>query len=95
MFLFLVSPSPHHQFSLFLFSGLSLEDSPQDNGVQTNQYSAISPPASPDTQDEPFSTYFEEKVAIPSDVSQVGHQVSLSVCNHVLNVEAVIISLKD
>ncbi|XP_019112422.1 natural resistance-associated macrophage protein 2 isoform X1 [Larimichthys crocea] len=47
------------------------EDSPQDNGVQTNQYSAISPPASPDTQDEPFSTYFEEKVAIPSDVSQV------------------------
>ncbi|XP_019112427.1 natural resistance-associated macrophage protein 2 isoform X3 [Larimichthys crocea] len=48
-----------------------LKDSPQDNGVQTNQYSAISPPASPDTQDEPFSTYFEEKVAIPSDVSQV------------------------
>ncbi|KAE8298733.1 Natural resistance-associated macrophage protein 2 [Larimichthys crocea] len=48
-----------------------LKDSPQDNGVQTNQYSAISPPASPDTQDEPFSTYFEEKVAIPSDVSQL------------------------
>nr|AHB33812.1 natural resistance-associated macrophage protein [Miichthys miiuy] len=47
------------------------EDSPEENGVQTNQYSSISPPASPDGQDEPFSTYFEEKVAIPSDVSQV------------------------
>ncbi|XP_059184418.1 natural resistance-associated macrophage protein 2-like [Centropristis striata] len=47
------------------------EDSPQENGVQTNQYSSISPPASPVADDEPFSTYFEEKVAIPSDVSRV------------------------
>nr|AAR83912.1 natural resistance-associated macrophage protein [Pagrus major] len=47
------------------------EDSPQDNGVQTNQYSSISPPASPVAQDEPFSTYFEEKVHIPENVSQV------------------------
>ncbi|XP_073324676.1 natural resistance-associated macrophage protein 2-like isoform X2 [Pagrus major] len=48
-----------------------LKDSPQDNGVQTNQYSSISPPASPVAQDEPFSTYFEEKVHIPENVSQV------------------------
>uniref|UniRef100_A0AAQ5YBG1 Solute carrier family 11 member 2 n=1 Tax=Amphiprion ocellaris TaxID=80972 RepID=A0AAQ5YBG1_AMPOC len=41
------------------------EDSPQENGVQTNQYSSISPPASPVVEDEPFSTYFEEKVPIP------------------------------
>ncbi|XP_044204248.1 natural resistance-associated macrophage protein 2-like isoform X1 [Thunnus albacares] len=48
------------------------EDSPQDNGVvQTNQYSSISPPASPVAQDEPFSTYFEEKVPIPENVSPV------------------------
>ncbi|XP_029287362.1 natural resistance-associated macrophage protein 2-like isoform X3 [Cottoperca gobio] len=46
------------------------EDSPDEN-VQTNQYSSISPPASPEAQDEPFSTYFEDKVAIPEDVSQV------------------------
>ncbi|XP_044204250.1 natural resistance-associated macrophage protein 2-like isoform X2 [Thunnus albacares] len=49
-----------------------LKDSPQDNGVvQTNQYSSISPPASPVAQDEPFSTYFEEKVPIPENVSPV------------------------
>ncbi|XP_070814941.1 natural resistance-associated macrophage protein 2-like isoform X2 [Chaetodon trifascialis] len=48
-----------------------LKDSPQENGVQTNQYSSISPPASPVAQDEPFSTYFEEKVAIPESVNQV------------------------
>ncbi|XP_030275982.1 natural resistance-associated macrophage protein 2 isoform X2 [Sparus aurata] len=48
-----------------------LKDSPQDNGVQTNQYSSISPPASPVAQEEPFSTYFEDKVHIPEDVSQV------------------------
>ncbi|XP_042356438.1 natural resistance-associated macrophage protein 2-like isoform X2 [Plectropomus leopardus] len=48
-----------------------LKDSPQGNGVQTNQYSSISPPASPEAQDEPFSTYFEEKVAIPENVSPV------------------------
>uniref|UniRef100_A0A671YJW2 Solute carrier family 11 member 2 n=1 Tax=Sparus aurata TaxID=8175 RepID=A0A671YJW2_SPAAU len=53
-----------------LFYSLS-EDSPQDNGVQTNQYSSISPPASPVAQEEPFSTYFEDKVHIPEDVSQV------------------------
>ncbi|XP_076612079.1 natural resistance-associated macrophage protein 2-like isoform X2 [Chaetodon auriga] len=47
-----------------------LKDSPQENGVQTNQYSSISPPASPVAQDEPFSTYFEEKVAIPESVNQ-------------------------
>ncbi|XP_071350991.1 natural resistance-associated macrophage protein 2 isoform X1 [Trachinotus anak] len=47
------------------------EDSPQENGVQTNQYSSISPPASPEVQEEPFSTYFEDKVPIPEDVSQV------------------------
>ncbi|XP_049432159.1 natural resistance-associated macrophage protein 2-like isoform X1 [Epinephelus fuscoguttatus] len=47
------------------------EDSPQENGVQTNQYSSISPPASPVAQDVPFSTYFEEKVPIPENVNQV------------------------
>uniref|UniRef100_A0A8C5H832 Natural resistance-associated macrophage protein 2-like n=1 Tax=Gouania willdenowi TaxID=441366 RepID=A0A8C5H832_GOUWI len=47
-------------------------DSPQENGVQTNQYSAISPPASPvdQEQDGGFSTYFEEKVPIPNDANQ-------------------------
>uniref|UniRef100_A0A672JDJ5 Natural resistance-associated macrophage protein 2-like n=1 Tax=Salarias fasciatus TaxID=181472 RepID=A0A672JDJ5_SALFA len=44
------------------------KDSPQENGIQTSQYSAISPPASPVAQDEPFSTYFEEKVPIPESV---------------------------
>ncbi|TDH14295.1 hypothetical protein EPR50_G00041160 [Perca flavescens] len=48
-----------------------LEDSPQEDGVQTNQFSSISPPVSPVAQDEPFSTYFEDKVAIPENVSQV------------------------
>ncbi|XP_071767244.1 natural resistance-associated macrophage protein 2-like isoform X1 [Centroberyx gerrardi] len=48
------------------------EDSPQENGViQTTQYSSISPPASPVAQEEPFSTYFEEKVPIPEDVTQI------------------------
>ncbi|XP_075966606.1 natural resistance-associated macrophage protein 2-like [Anarhichas minor] len=50
---------------------LEEEDAPPENGVQTNQYSSISPPASPVAQDEPFSTYFEDKVAIPDNVSQV------------------------
>uniref|UniRef100_A0A674CRE6 Solute carrier family 11 member 2 n=1 Tax=Salmo trutta TaxID=8032 RepID=A0A674CRE6_SALTR len=53
------------------------EESLQENGViQTtqDQHSSISPPAStvsgaPD--DEPFSTYFEEKVPIPEDVTQM------------------------
>uniref|UniRef100_A0A4W6FX82 Solute carrier family 11 member 2 n=1 Tax=Lates calcarifer TaxID=8187 RepID=A0A4W6FX82_LATCA len=49
----------------------SFRDSPQENGVQTNQYSSISPPASPVAQDEPFSTYFEEKVPIPESPNQV------------------------
>ncbi|XP_030584622.1 natural resistance-associated macrophage protein 2-like isoform X2 [Archocentrus centrarchus] len=48
-----------------------LKDSPQENGVHTNQYSAISPPASPVAQDEPFSTYFEERVPIPESENQL------------------------
>uniref|UniRef100_A0A3Q4MMU6 Solute carrier family 11 member 2 n=1 Tax=Neolamprologus brichardi TaxID=32507 RepID=A0A3Q4MMU6_NEOBR len=50
---------------------LSSEDSPQENGVHTNQYSSISPPASPVAQDEPFSTYFEERVQIPDSENQL------------------------
>ncbi|XP_029906751.1 natural resistance-associated macrophage protein 2-like isoform X4 [Myripristis murdjan] len=50
----------------------SLKDSPQENGIiQTSQYSSISPPASPVAQEEPFSTYFEEKVPVPEDVNQI------------------------
>ncbi|XP_041801313.1 natural resistance-associated macrophage protein 2-like isoform X2 [Chelmon rostratus] len=48
-----------------------LKDYPQENGAQTNQYSSISPPASPVAQDEAFSTYFEERVAIPESDNQV------------------------
>uniref|UniRef100_A0A7N6FL78 Solute carrier family 11 member 2 n=1 Tax=Anabas testudineus TaxID=64144 RepID=A0A7N6FL78_ANATE len=48
-----------------------IEDSPQENGVHTNQYSSISPPASPVAEDNPFSTYFEEKVHIPETDSQL------------------------
>ncbi|XP_010780229.1 natural resistance-associated macrophage protein 2 isoform X1 [Notothenia coriiceps] len=47
------------------------EDSPQENEAETNQYSSVSPPSSPVAQDEPFSTYFEDKVAIPDNVSQM------------------------
>nr|XP_057911848.1 natural resistance-associated macrophage protein 2 isoform X2 [Doryrhamphus excisus]XP_057911849.1 natural resistance-associated macrophage protein 2 isoform X2 [Doryrhamphus excisus]XP_057911850.1 natural resistance-associated macrophage protein 2 isoform X2 [Doryrhamphus excisus]XP_057911851.1 natural resistance-associated macrophage protein 2 isoform X2 [Doryrhamphus excisus]XP_057911852.1 natural resistance-associated macrophage protein 2 isoform X2 [Doryrhamphus excisus]XP_057911853.1 len=48
------------------------EDSPQDSGdIQTNQYSSISPPSSPVGLEEPFSTYFEEKVHIPENANQV------------------------
>ncbi|XP_058487790.1 natural resistance-associated macrophage protein 2-like [Solea solea] len=47
------------------------EDSTEENGVQRNQYSTISPPASPEVQEEPFSTYFEDKVPIPESVNQV------------------------
>lgn len=43
----------------------------QENGVQTNQYSSISPPGSPVGQEEPFSTYFEEKVPIPENTNEV------------------------
>ncbi|XP_056244325.1 natural resistance-associated macrophage protein 2-like isoform X2 [Seriola aureovittata] len=49
----------------------NLKDSPQENGVQTNQYSSISPPASPEIQEEPFSTYFEDKVPIPEGGNQI------------------------
>lgn len=49
------------------------EDATQENGVQTNQYNSISPPGSPAGQEEPFSTYFEEKVAIPENASEVGN----------------------
>nr|XP_057911841.1 natural resistance-associated macrophage protein 2 isoform X1 [Doryrhamphus excisus]XP_057911842.1 natural resistance-associated macrophage protein 2 isoform X1 [Doryrhamphus excisus]XP_057911843.1 natural resistance-associated macrophage protein 2 isoform X1 [Doryrhamphus excisus]XP_057911845.1 natural resistance-associated macrophage protein 2 isoform X1 [Doryrhamphus excisus]XP_057911846.1 natural resistance-associated macrophage protein 2 isoform X1 [Doryrhamphus excisus]XP_057911847.1 len=49
-----------------------LKDSPQDSGdIQTNQYSSISPPSSPVGLEEPFSTYFEEKVHIPENANQV------------------------
>nr|XP_061813469.1 natural resistance-associated macrophage protein 2-like isoform X1 [Nerophis lumbriciformis] len=48
------------------------EDSPHDNGdLQSNRYNSVSPPSSPADLDEPFSTYFEEKVAIPGNVNQV------------------------
>uniref|UniRef100_A0A672ZLK6 Solute carrier family 11 member 2 n=1 Tax=Sphaeramia orbicularis TaxID=375764 RepID=A0A672ZLK6_9TELE len=48
------------------------EDASQENGIiQPTQYSSISPPASPVEQDEPFSTYFEEKVHIPENGNQV------------------------
>lgn len=55
----------------FFFFVVLLEDSPQENGARTNQYSSVSPPESPVEQEEPFSTYFEERVAIPENVSQV------------------------
>uniref|UniRef100_A0A8D2ZV51 Solute carrier family 11 member 2 n=1 Tax=Scophthalmus maximus TaxID=52904 RepID=A0A8D2ZV51_SCOMX len=46
-------------------------DSPPDNGVQTSQYNSISPPASPVADEEPFSTYFEDKVPIPESENQI------------------------
>lgn len=49
------------------------EDATQENGVQANQYNSISPPGSPAGQEEPFSTYFEEKVAIPENASEVAN----------------------
>nr|XP_061813471.1 natural resistance-associated macrophage protein 2-like isoform X3 [Nerophis lumbriciformis] len=50
----------------------SIKDSPHDNGdLQSNRYNSVSPPSSPADLDEPFSTYFEEKVAIPGNVNQV------------------------
>ncbi|AWP03034.1 Solute carrier family 11 member 2 isoform 4 [Scophthalmus maximus] len=48
-----------------------LKDSPPDNGVQTSQYNSISPPASPVADEEPFSTYFEDKVPIPESENQI------------------------
>ncbi|XP_056131248.1 natural resistance-associated macrophage protein 2-like [Lampris incognitus] len=48
------------------------EDSPQDHGViQATRYSSISPPVSPGSQEETFTTYFEEKVPIPENVNQM------------------------
>ncbi|XP_063071964.1 natural resistance-associated macrophage protein 2 isoform X2 [Engraulis encrasicolus] len=48
------------------------QDDPQENGViQRTEYSSISPPGSPVVQDEPFSTYFEEKVPIPEDAGEL------------------------
>uniref|UniRef100_A0A8D2ZV90 Solute carrier family 11 member 2 n=1 Tax=Scophthalmus maximus TaxID=52904 RepID=A0A8D2ZV90_SCOMX len=47
------------------------QDSPPDNGVQTSQYNSISPPASPVADEEPFSTYFEDKVPIPESENQI------------------------
>lgn len=38
--------------------------------IQRQQYSSLAPPSSPSEQDD-FSTYFEEKVHIPDDGSQV------------------------
>ncbi|KAM9409849.1 natural resistance-associated macrophage protein 2-like isoform 3-T3 [Pholidichthys leucotaenia] len=46
-------------------------NSSQENGVQSNQYSSISPPASPAAQEETFSTYFEERVQIPESTNQI------------------------
>ncbi|CAL8403157.1 unnamed protein product [Arctogadus glacialis] len=47
------------------------DDFPQNNGeVSAGQYSTVSPPGSPTDQEEPFSTYFAEKVAIPDDANQ-------------------------
>ncbi|KAG7280490.1 hypothetical protein CRUP_022019 [Coryphaenoides rupestris] len=48
------------------------EDVPEENGVvSVGQYSSISPPGSPTNQEDPFSTYFEEKVAVPEDANQI------------------------
>ncbi|KAM4588744.1 natural resistance-associated macrophage protein 2 isoform 2-T2 [Odontesthes bonariensis] len=47
------------------------DDSQQENGAQTNRYSSISPPASPGAQEEPSSTYFEERVPIPESANQI------------------------
>uniref|UniRef100_A0AAY5KCF6 Solute carrier family 11 member 2 n=1 Tax=Esox lucius TaxID=8010 RepID=A0AAY5KCF6_ESOLU len=60
-------------FSALPFS----EESPQANGDIQNtqgQYRSISPPASPvagTLDDEQFSTYFEEKIPIPDDVTKI------------------------
>ncbi|XP_061583448.1 natural resistance-associated macrophage protein 2 isoform X2 [Cololabis saira] len=51
--------------------GSRLHDSQQENGASTNHYSSISPPASPMVLDEPFSTYFEERVPIPENTNQM------------------------
>ncbi|CAG5982310.1 natural resistance-associated macrophage protein 2 isoform 2-T4 [Menidia menidia] len=48
-----------------------LTNSQQENGVQTNHYSSITPPSSPVVQEEAFSTYFEERVPIPESANQL------------------------
>ncbi|KAL0978246.1 hypothetical protein UPYG_G00167940 [Umbra pygmaea] len=54
-----------------------LEEEPQENGVTQStqgQYSSIAPPASPvagPLDQEQFSTYFEEKVPVPEDVTKI------------------------
>ncbi|MGH0173575.1 UNVERIFIED_CONTAM: hypothetical protein FKN15_065685 [Acipenser sinensis] len=53
-----------------IFTISQTENRSLENGeIQTvqTQYSSISPPESPESADEPFSTYFEEKVPIPED----------------------------
>uniref|UniRef100_A0AAY5KH87 Solute carrier family 11 member 2 n=1 Tax=Esox lucius TaxID=8010 RepID=A0AAY5KH87_ESOLU len=56
---------------------LLYQESPQANGDIQNtqgQYRSISPPASPvagTLDDEQFSTYFEEKIPIPDDVTKI------------------------
>ncbi|CAB1353886.1 unnamed protein product, partial [Coregonus sp. 'balchen'] len=72
------SPSPPPPFNPTLMKTAREadleEEPPQENGViqsTQDQYSSTSPPASTTPDDEPFSTYFEEKVPIPEDVTQM------------------------
>uniref|UniRef100_A0A8D3CTE0 Solute carrier family 11 member 2 n=1 Tax=Scophthalmus maximus TaxID=52904 RepID=A0A8D3CTE0_SCOMX len=46
-------------------------DEEQTGYLQTSQYNSISPPASPVADEEPFSTYFEDKVPIPESENQI------------------------
>ena len=61
----------YHKLQFVFYFVVLLEDSPQDDGNETNQYSSISPPASPVAEEEPFTTYFEDKVPIPESANQV------------------------
>ena len=61
----------YHKLQFVFYSVVLLDDSPQDDGIETSQYNSISPPASPVAQEEPFSTYFEDKVPIPESPNQV------------------------
>ncbi|KAG9353443.1 hypothetical protein JZ751_018039 [Albula glossodonta] len=69
-----ISLPPHNLMKTDQEPDLLEEENHQENGViqTTNTYSSISPPASPVSDEEPFSTYFEEKVPIPEDHSQMG-----------------------
>ncbi|KAI1891082.1 hypothetical protein AGOR_G00160240 [Albula goreensis] len=69
-----ISLPPHKLMKTDQEPDLLEEENHQENGViqTTNTYSSISPPASPVSDEEPFSTYFEEKVPIPEDHSQMG-----------------------